>query len=181
MAVGVLASLAGCAEPDPAVLDPTFVDAPSRAAAAKVGPACPLQVAELRDARHAPDTLGRVGYKVVKAPVDREAWLRSIVAGLGERGFKVVFTGPAAPGVITARIVLQTAWVTDTSVNMSANVVLHVEAMSPAGAQISRDYRGAVSGMNWATTDGEVRGVVDKAFARALGALAVDLKPLCAA
>jgi len=173
--------VAACAAPAPVVVDPAFTDL-SRSAAKTVAiaPGCRLDVAEIVDARRAPDVLGILG-RVVKAPDDRTAWLRSVVAGLATRGFSVAFDTTAPPNqhTVVVRMTLTTAWVGATAMNKDANVVWRVMAVRPGSPVLADDYRGAVSTMNWAGTPNELRALVDQAFAKSLDAMAPDLHGLC--
>jgi hypothetical protein len=183
---GVLASpalaLAACAATQPMTVSASFVDSTPHAAMA-VAPPCSIDVVELVDARHAPGTLGVVAGRAVKSPDDTNAWLRSIIGGLRARGVAVDFREPASTpsDAILVRVSLQTAWVTNVWDNGTANVVLHVRAGRGGAATIDRDYRGSLSTVNWASGVGELQGLVDHAFAKALDAIAADLRPLCAA
>jgi hypothetical protein len=180
-------TLPGCATPEPAQLNAAFVEPADRTTTAAPTPApahpCKVHVVELRDGRRAPETLGVLTGRAVKSPADTQAWLRSVVGGLDARGFQIDFDTPPSPSpdAVSAKVALQSAWVTAISTNKTANVVLHVQANGPSSQAIDRDYRGDVSNLNWASTDGEIRRVVDYAFAKALDSIAADLRPLCPA
>jgi hypothetical protein len=166
--------VAACAAPPPMVVNPAFTN-PSRVPAKSVATArgCRLDVAEIVDARRAPEMLGIVG-RAVKAPDDRAAWLRSVVAGLDARGFSVTFdtTAPAGSRAVVVQMTLT---------NKDANVVWRVVAQRPGAPALVGDYRGAVSTVNWAGSPSELRGLVDQAFAKSLDSMAPDLHGLCGA
>lgn len=174
--------LVACAAPMPALVSPTFAEPTSRRPVAVEPGAvvCSINVSDVVDVRRAPDVLGVVAGRAVKAPADSAGWLRSVVAGLGTRGFTVLFADPAAPAdAISAKFTLHTAWITDTRGNKTANVVLLVAATRPGGATVDRAFRGNVSMINWASTESEMQDVMARAFADALDDVARDLKPLC--
>ncbi len=175
------AILAACAAPLPATVEPAFVD-PSPPAARKAAGDCALNVVEVIDLRRSPETLGVISNRALKAPEDIPGWLRSVIGGLGTHGFTVGFADPAAPAeavVVKAR--LQTAWITETRGNKTANVVLLVAARRGDRELPERAYRGAVSIINWAGGADEIRDVLDRAFSDALDDVARDIRPLCPA
>ncbi len=178
--VGALGLLAfACASP--VTVGPVFREPPRSAATVTVIiPSCRLEVVAIQDTRRAPDILGVVG-RAVKAPDDRAAWLRSVVAGLSIRGFTVAFASaaPAAMHTLVVRMTLVSAWVAANSVNKNANVVWRVEAERPNTAVVAKDYRGAVSSVNWTGESKELSALVDQAFSRSLDAMTPDLHELC--
>jgi len=184
--IGLLAAVAlcvaACAAPMPMVVNSSFADrAPTAAAKAVPGPACRLTVAEVIDGRRAPDMLGIVSGRAIKSPSDPHAWLQSILGGLATRGVSVDFDKDAVPTAdsIVAKVRLQSAWLTDTKTNKTANVVLHVEAERAGSTKIERDYRGSLSTINWSGGVGETQRLVDDAFAEALNDMAADFYRLC--
>jgi hypothetical protein len=180
--IGALGLLAfACASP--VTVGPAFREPPRSAAKnGAVIPSCRLEVVAIQDNRRAPDILGVVG-RAVKAPDDRAAWLRSVVVGLSMRGFTVAFAGTAPPAkhALIVRMTLVSAWVAATSVNKNADVLWRVEAERPKTAGVAKDYRGAVSSMNWTDDSKELRALVDQAFSRSLDAMSPDLHDLCGA
>ncbi len=169
-------ALTACAAPPPMMVSDTVAATAPRAQ--PVG-GCPILVTEVIDTRRARDTLGVVAGRAVKSPPNSEAWLRSVVTGLNARGFAVEFADQPQPGVMVASFSLQTAWVTDEATNMTANVVLRVRATREGATPLSRDYRGAVSRVNWATTDSELQHLIEASFGKALDPIASDLQALC--
>ena len=144
-----------------------------------------VQVLELKDTRRAADTLGTLmTFKAIQVPADREAWLRSVVeVGLTSRGFKPTFAAAdaaAPPGAVTARIRLTAIWLWIQAMNKSGSVVVRMTAAAPATAAGSEKiYRADQVAVNWAGTQSEFNGLVDKLFAETLDAMAADLRPLC--
>jgi len=183
LAVAAL-GLCACATTVPVQVNPTFTDevAPT-AARAQVDQNCQVSVIELADGRRSPGILGIVGGRAIKAPEDTTAWLQSILGGLATRGVGVGFdkAAPANAKVVVARVRLQSAWLTETQTNKTANIVLHVRAEHGAAAPTERDYRGGLTKINWNNSDAELQKLVDEAFAEALNEMAFDLRHLCAA
>lgn len=174
---------AACAEPPPVTVNPAFVDRyPSAEVSKTPVQACTIRVVEVVDARRAPEVLGMVSGRVVKSPADSTAWLKSILGGLDSRGFALTFDknpGPTLENPVVVRVSLHSAWVTSVATNKTANVVLRVRAERAGKTAIDRDYRGGVTRMNWASTVGELQGLVDSAFTAALNDMAKDIHPLC--
>ncbi|HEX5182168.1 MAG TPA: hypothetical protein VFW19_03340 [Allosphingosinicella sp.] len=168
----------------PVLLDQTYVE-PGRVVSvlAKGAPPCPVHVMEIADARRSPEMIGMLGGKPVLAPKDRAAWLLSVIGALKGRGVAADFSNPAVetPGIINARIILQTAWINSVQVSLDESVVFKVEAKGIDGRTIDRFYRGSSSHMNWASGDGEIKNAINIAFSRALDAMAHDLAGLCGA
>jgi hypothetical protein len=176
------AAVAGAAQaaPKPADVNPLFLDPPPKEGAKPAPPVathCPVRITEVSDARRAPETLGIVAGRPVRAPEDRTAWVRSMTDALGPRGFDVTYgdTGPGLP----VQVRLTTAWVTAVSTNKTANLVLHARIARPDAEPIERDYRGDLTNLNWNSTDTELKHLVDRVIAEALDHMAADLAPLC--
>ena len=64
-------------------------------------------------------------------------------------------------------------------VNKSATVVLNLRLKRGEAMVEEQDYRGADTVMNWASGDGELQRMVDRAFGRALDQIAVDVHAAC--
>ncbi len=169
-------------------MGPLYTEAvPSGSASATL---CAVNITELSDPRRAPDVLGMMGNRAIVAPADREAWLRSVFeVGLHARGFAATFTTPDASAAtpdanagdaLIVRVSVRSIWLSTVGMNKTAAAVLHVAA-SRGSQTHEADYRGDVVLANWAGTQTEFNGALERAFARALDAIAVDLRPLCAA
>jgi hypothetical protein len=170
-------ALAACAPLEPITASGTFQDhLPARAPAPAGG--CAVNITAVADARTSPEILGIVG-RAVKAPSDTQAWLRSILQGLGSRGFQVGFAAAPEPEAINMQVRLDKAWLTGTATNKTANVVVHVRAERAGSAPLEADYRGALTVMNWASTAAELQRLADTAFAKALDEMTPPLKRLC--
>lgn len=193
--------VAMAAPQEPLVMDPAYEE---RVPAARVA-GCAVTIAGLTDNRRAPETIGIVpGFRSISAPADREAWFRSVVeTGLRARGFtptvalapepppievathavatavtmEAVAPAPG-PNVLTVRVRLQSVWLAALGMNKTGSVVLHVSA---ARGQHSFEgyYRGEYVSPNWANGRGEFNEHLDRTFAEALNAMAIDLAPMC--
>lgn len=163
------------------VASSTFVEPRAASVPAPTSSAdCTVQIVRMTDARRAPDVLGVVSGRAVKSPDNTQAWLQAILGGLGGRGLKISFASDAPPGgAVVADVSLRSAWLTSTVTNKTANVVLHIRADRPGADPIDRDYRGAVSVMNWASTTDELQRLVDAAFGGALDNMAIDFRQMC--
>ena len=174
-------ALASCAAPQPLVVEITPVSTRKVSTKAAEVSGCAVVVLETRDRRRVPDTLGVVAGRAVKSPDDVGAWLRSIFEGLRTRGVEVSFGDGAAPvGAIALDISLQSAWLSDIKTSKAANVVVHARAERAGEKLLDRDYRGTITRVNWASTDSELRSLVDDAFGQILDQMAAELRGICA-
>ena len=144
---------------------------------------CTAAFVETIDERRSPETVGVIGKRAVLAPKDATHWMRAVLSGLGARGVAVRFDATdGAPGAITAKFRLQTAWIAENVSTYDANVVVKVEAEGPSGGTLDQSYRGRASrGIYWGGGGGVMQRAIDGAFAKALDRMAIDLKRLCAA
>ena len=179
-------SAAAAAVGDAKLLGPLYVEpaAAADAATPSTASSCAVQV-ELTDPRRDPQIVGAFGV-ALRAPDDREAWLRSVFdVGLKARGFTPSFApagGPLDPAVVTARIRIQVIWISAQQMNKVGSVVLRGVLAAP-GAPPGPEavYRGDKTAVNmWGSTK-EFNDHANAVFALALDDLAEDLRPLCAA
>jgi hypothetical protein len=115
----------------PLLMDPTYAE---RAEVVRVA-GCAVTIAGLTDNRRSPETIGIVaGFRSIAAPVDREAWFRSVIeTGLRERGFTptVALAPEAAPAPeVAAEAVATEAAATEAVATES----VATEAVAPAAA-----------------------------------------------
>ena len=170
------------AQSRPVTLDATYVEpTPPVSVLAKGAAPCAVHIVEIADARRSPEIIGMVGGKPVLAPPDTMAWLLSVIGGLKGRGITTDFDNPTveSPGIVNARVTLQTAWINAVQISFDQSVVFKVQAKGVDGRSIDRFYRGSASRMNWASGNGEIKGGINVAFSRALDAIAHDLAGLC--
>ncbi|HEX6397024.1 MAG TPA: hypothetical protein VFZ95_06345, partial [Steroidobacteraceae bacterium] len=143
---------------------------------------CPLQIGRVADLRTQPAILGNVAGRTVRAPESVEAWLNNVLgAGLRSRGISPYFDrrpeGVADP--LTADVALRTAWVSDLHTSKSSTAVLNLRLMRGDSVVKTQDYRGTDTVMNWASGDGELQRMIDRAFGRALDQIAADVRAAC--
>jgi hypothetical protein len=171
---------------DAKLLGPLYVEpsAAANAATSSVAGGCAVQI-ELTDPRRDPQIVGAFGV-AIRAPDDREAWLRSVFdVGLKARGFTPSFApagGPPDPALVTAHIRIQVIWISTQQMNKVGSVVLRGVLAAP-GAPPGPEavYRGDKTAVNmWGSTK-EFNDHANAVFALALDDLAEDLRPLCAA
>lgn len=183
-----VAALSGCTTSPPYTLTGSFADpdtsTPSapRARFGKNAASCPLQIGRVSDLRAQPAILGNVAGRAVRAPESVEAWLNNVLgAGLRSRGVAPYFDrrpeGVNDP--LTADVALRTAWVSDLHTSKNATAVLSLRLMRGDSVLKTQDYRGADTVMNWASGDGELQRMVDRAFGRALDQIAADVRATC--
>ena len=184
----LLPNLAFAGPPAPMVMGPLYEE-PQHTAAD--GPqtahptGCPMTILAVSGPRRAPETVGIVATsRGVSAPADREAWLHSVFAvGFGARGFTTTFAPPgaqASPDALTVSIEVRSIWVSNPGMNKAGSVVVHVSGGHGART-LDQFYRGDFVGANWAGTQSEFNGMLNRTFAQALDSIAADLRPLCSA
>ena len=184
---GAVLAAAGPATAMSAMVLPPLYAEPARPADQPAPPSaggCAVNVAELADTRREPQTVGmEMAFRAIRAPQDRDAWLHSVIeVGLQARGFKTSFNAGDAPDAVNVRINVRTIWLTTQAMSKTASVALRMSAAAPGGvAGEPHDYRGDVTGLNWAGSTNEFNGLAQRTFAEALDAMAADLRPLCAA
>jgi hypothetical protein len=180
------AGSAAAAVGDAKLLGPLYVEpaAAANAATPSTAGGCAVQI-ELTDPRRDPQIVGAFGV-ALRAPDDREAWLRSVFdVGLKARGFTPSFApagGPPDPAVVTVRIRIQVIWISTQQMNKVGSVVLRGVLAAPgAPPRPEAVYRGDKTAVNmWGSTK-EFNDHANAVFALALDDLAEDLRPLCAA
>jgi hypothetical protein len=185
----VAAAICGCASQPPYTLTGSFADPDTsganapRTRVAKNAAACPLLIGRVADLRAQSGVLGTVAGRTVRAPGNVDAWLNNVLgAGLASRGVTPYFDrrpeGVANP--LTADVGLRLAWVSDIHTSKNATTVLNLRLKRGETVLAEHDYRGADTVMNWASGDGELQRMVDRAFGRALDQMAADLRAACA-
>jgi hypothetical protein len=144
---------------------------------------CALRVAEIVDERMDPSVLGSVGGRTVKGPKDSQAWLHSVLSGLGGSGIRVSFNEPDGQGSgdLSAGVELKTAWVSSETTSKVASVVLRFHYFRAGAPLKSAEYRGSIASPNWSSAEGEIQGMIDRAFDKALAQAARDVLAQCAA
>ncbi|MDP1632446.1 MAG: hypothetical protein Q8L66_13605 [Caulobacter sp.] len=184
LTAGALLAVGACAAPIPLVLDPRVAAPPLRPLAkGVVYKGCAIRFTEVIDARRVPETLGLITGRAVMSPPDSVAWIRSALPRLVDHGFTVAVAEEesAVAPVFSGTVSLQTAWVTNVLANKAATVVLHIEGQVAGGQSITRNYRGDLTNINWATSDNELKVLVDRAFVEAIDVMAADLRRYCPA
>ena len=168
--------------PKPMTLNPVFDNAvPSDLKLAPGVSPCPVHIAALEDVRRSPEMIGIYDRRPIYAPGDRAAWLKSIVKGLESRGIALAFDGEGvAPSAATAKLELTTAWINNTSANVSASAVFRMQITTAKGGTAGGYYRGSNSRMPyWSTGPSILQRALDHAFAGVLDSMATDLLKTC--
>jgi hypothetical protein len=183
-AIGTLVALSGCAT-SPVTLRQSYVAPPSRtpertlAATAVPKSDCAIHVIALEDSRSDPAFLGVIAGRPVHSPGQGADWIGGMLtSGLEAKGVSLS-RGPAdavANRVVMAGARLVTAWVNTTSTSMNGTVVVAVRDREGGEEAI---YRGAATVMNWASGEGEIQSLMDRAFEQMLVKLSSDLKARC--
>ncbi len=182
--IGVLATpLIGHAASKPFTVSETYIERSDLSGnASKTPSGCSVQFSEIGDTRRSKDMLGMMMGKPVHGPSNSIAWLQSALGGLQVRGVKPIFVSDSVQptAAIKAQTSLSLFWIS-ASMNMVANVVVHLHAHRNGLPDIDSDFRGTQSQMNWAGANGEIQETVDKAYGKLLDQIAPELLKLCAA
>ena len=147
--------------------------------------ACSISLTSVTDERRSPEMIGVFLGRAVRAPADRDAWLRSIVSSLKSRKISVNFAkggaelaAPLAADV--AQVAVTKAWIANTDGNMSASIVFRLKSASATGIVTEQIYRGGASHSSYFSGGpGELQRAFDTAVARALDAMATDIQIRC--
>jgi hypothetical protein len=194
-AIAAYAALTGCAS-SPVTVRQTYAPPPvlaqgtasagsradrKRASGAAASPKgeCSVHVMALADSRSDPTFLGMIGGRPVRSPGQGADWIGSMLSsGLKEKG--VILSVAPAPvaqdPAVVAEARLVTAWVGTTSTSMNGTVVVAIRHREGAEERI---YRGAATVMNWASGEGEIQSLLDRAFGQMLVKLSSDLRARC--
>ncbi len=180
------------AEMKPVVVNPSFAEpeaekpaknAPTPAPkAADVPISCRLAITSIADERAYPDYMGNFFDQPFHPPVDRMAWIKSMVNGLEKRGVSVKFlsAGEGAPaGHTPVSLALKTAWLDYHNGGFNGLVRIGVSSRDPA-----RPLNITARGNYWrtlfmATVGGRANDALNGAVANALSDLAEKVRPIC--
>ncbi|MEQ1497753.1 MAG: hypothetical protein ABL914_03760 [Novosphingobium sp.] len=184
--LGLVAS--GCAYA-PAPITVNSSASTSTFAEAQTSPASPLQsvcvvqILEVTDTRLDPDTIGIIFDKAIKAPKDRTAWLRGMIASLESRGIDVVFPDEIATStpLVSIRIHFDKAWLMDNYDAVVSSVLFRVVEPKADGTVSQVQF----TGKDRASTilklgAGQANSALDSALTQALDSMALHLKGRCA-
>lgn len=181
--IAALASVCACVPKTAVNVSGTYQERVAvRPASPSARATCTVEIDQVADTRTDPEVLGVVLGRAVKGPTDTQAWLHSVLGGLNSRAVHVVFSGAGEPALADAlhlSVELRTAWVTTTSSNKTANIVLRVQLAAPDAPASERSVRGSQSTINWNASDSELKTLVDEAFGKALDQLADVIRPMC--
>jgi len=178
-------TLCACVSQVPMTLSERFSDPQTRPATAprlsRNAQPCTLIVSTIADTRIEPALLGSVAGRPVRAPGDVSAWLRNVIAGLESRGVVPHFdTNPhQETSPLVAGLTLRMAWVSEIHTSKTATTLLRMKLTRGESVLRERDYRGSDTVMNWASGDGELQQMVDRAFGAALDQIAEDVRAAC--
>ncbi|MES1196400.1 MAG: hypothetical protein ABUL58_05595 [Steroidobacter sp.] len=178
-------AIAGCMPAPPLVLkstsDPARHDG-SVAVHAPLQPDCIVSISSITDKRTDPTTLGTVAGRPVHTPQDISQWLAKEFRGLGK--YNVVLSDHDVRNAgVKIDIELLTAWVTELRMAKTANVVIgiHLSGRDDGSDNGRKFYRGTSNGVNWASGDAELQGMIDDAFGQIMKAASADIRTFCKA
>jgi hypothetical protein len=187
MAAAVAALLAGCNDRPPVALStqydpgnaPLRQQHPALKSTGVTGPACAVQLGEIRDLRLDPQSMGAIGYRPIRS-ADPVSWVRSgLVSITNDRRIAFVGADPNASFEIGAD--LMKAYILSQATQKSANVVLRIHYSRNGATWDERIYRGVDVGANWVGGEDESQSALDRALSSALEQIRQDLLTRCAA
>ncbi|MBK8375022.1 hypothetical protein [Sphingorhabdus sp.] len=179
----IVCGVAAHAAPKPMELAATYVESnPGELKLPKDAKPCSVSIASLVDERRSPEMIGVYFGRAIHAPVDRDAWLRSMIAALKSRKIAVNFA--AAGGELQdsppVDIAITKAWIANTESNMSASIVFRLKSTDATGVATEQSYRGGASHMSyWSGGPGELQRAFDTSVSRGLDAMAADIQKRC--
>jgi hypothetical protein len=143
---------------------------------------CAAHVLSLKDSRTDPTFLGVVAGRSVRSPGEGAEWIGNMLSsGLQHKGvgMSIAPQSPAEQHVVVAEARLLTAWVASVTTSMNGTVVVAVRHNETDAEE--KIYRGSSTVMNWASGEGEIQGLLDRAFEQMLVKLSADLQARCKA
>jgi hypothetical protein len=174
---GLCLGLCACAAGPPveiAAAPPAPASPPSRP---HLGPMCHAYVADVSDLRPDKENMGEAGIRVVHSANAAE-WVRAGLGGL-EAGGAITVVGDPAQADVELKVQILKAYVFTPQTAKAATVVLRVNYAGKAAPAGPRTYRGSDTTMDWANGDGEMKAALDRALAQAVGAMRIDISPVC--
>lgn len=142
---------------------------------------CRIEVTSLVDERLDPAIVGLFWNQAVKAPLDREAWLKEIIKSLALRGIEPVFTADTADApMIKTGIALEKAWVNNVGADISSSVSFRTDETGPNGTIATNHFRGSRQKMTYFSAgEGKIQRGIDSAFEQALDQMAAHFLTRC--
>jgi hypothetical protein len=188
LAVALLAiPSAALAELKPGIMNATYAEpeaaklAPGEKAPPPIPQTCKIAIVGIEDQRDPANYMGHFFDNHFEPPADRQAWIKSMVAGLGTRGFDVKFaeTGAAPAGYLPLKLALKTAWLDYHNGGFYGTVILRLNS-----ADVSRPFEKSYRGTFWrtllmATVMGRSNDALNGAVALSLDRIADDAKVFC--
>jgi hypothetical protein len=145
---------------------------------------CVVAITQVIDARTDPVHLGVYAGKAIKAPDDREAWLRNIVEGLRRHGVQPTVADNPAPHESKQgyRIVLEKAWVSNTHDDIAASVLLRLDGPGDGTGSAPARFRGTKQKTTYFSSgNSKLQAGLDAAIDEALSGMASHLRKTCGA
>ncbi len=188
-ALASLLSLAACVEPTPIVLSTRFtpprgvpwLPADTARAGGPAAASCRIHLAEIRDLRSDPQSMGMLQNRPVRA-TDSISWVRSGFDALSRDSRMRLVDGVADDSDLVLRVELINAYVMNvTTETRAVSVVLRVR-YERGGAMLDEQvYRGRHDALTWGTGESETQSSFDTALAQLLATVDRDVVARCPA
>ena len=185
--LGVAASvLAGCAAREPVTMAAQYPSDRDTVPSVSTGGSkphpravCAVRIAEVRDQRTDPHSLGDAGGQPVRVENSGE-WVRSALRSLdGDQGLKFIDQPQADGGELVMDVELLKAYTVHMATDRAATVVIRVQYKRRDAPIEVRIYRGAENSMNWSSGAGETLGSLNTALGKLLEPVRQDILRHC--
>jgi len=188
-ALASLLSLAACADQTPIVLSARFtpprgaswLPADNVRAGGRGAGSCRIHLAEIRDLRSDPQSMGMLQNRPVRA-TDTIAWVRTGFDALSRDSRIHLVDGVADDNDLVLRVELINAYVMGvTTETRAVSVVLRVRYERGGSMLDDQVYRGRHDALTWGTGESETQSSFDTALAQLLGTVDRDVMARCPA
>lgn len=139
---------------------------------------CLVKIDDLADMRSDKKVVGVFGKRAIMSPDDNMAWINSMVQSLATRNINILDADdPELSDAIIMDLHLSKAWINNTDINISANIVFK---MNIDNVETMTLYRGNNSRSTfWSGGGDKMQKALDVSIANALDKMAISLHDAC--
>lgn len=135
-------------------------------------------IGQVKDSRLAPSTMGQVGLRTIKSPIDVTGWVRSSFATLNCSSSSRVAAQPETMNAVTLEVDLLKAWINEVNSSVATSLVFKVRYFRLNVLLKEKIYRGGDTSVNWASGQGEIQSHFDASMQKVLQQVHGDLSRL---
>lgn len=173
-----------CATPvlaakEPVLIEAKFVnDIPTDIDLKLYSQKCLVKIDDIVDMRSDKKVVGVFGKRAIMSPDDNMAWINSMVQSLATRNIDILNADdPELSNAVIMDLHLSKAWINNTGINISANIVFK---MNIDNGETMTLYRGNNSRSTyWSGGGDKMQKALDVSIANAMDKMAVDLHLAC--